>query len=90
VFPTDEYWLEVDEQGWLILPPEVREHYGIHPGAQIRLKEGLKSLHLQRPVTQLAKVYVEPISRCNLIYQNHYPFVECGPIPVSCDKAEKN
>jgi len=66
VFPTDEYWVDVDEQGRLILPPEVMEHYGIRPGAQIRLKEGQKSLRLHRPVTQLAKVYVELTSRCNL------------------------
>jgi MoaA/NifB/PqqE/SkfB family radical SAM enzyme len=66
VFPTDEYWVEVDEEGRLFLPPEVRERYGIRPGAQIRLKEGSKSLRLHRPITQLAKVYVELTSRCNL------------------------
>jgi MoaA/NifB/PqqE/SkfB family radical SAM enzyme len=32
----------------------------------VLLKEGTNSLHLQRPITQLAKVYVEPTSRCNL------------------------
>ena len=38
----------------------------MQPGAQMLVKEGSKSLHLHRPVTQLAKVYVEPTSRCNL------------------------
>jgi MoaA/NifB/PqqE/SkfB family radical SAM enzyme len=61
-----EHWITVDEQGRLLLPPDVAEHYGIQPGAQVLLKEDPKSLHLQRPVTQLAKVYVEPTSRCNL------------------------
>jgi MoaA/NifB/PqqE/SkfB family radical SAM enzyme len=32
----------------------------------MRLKESSKNLHLQRPITHLAKVYVEPTSRCNL------------------------
>ena len=56
----------MDEQGRLVLPPEVTEHYGIRPGAQIRMKEGSKSLRIHRPVSQLAKVYIEPTSRCNL------------------------
>ncbi len=64
--PNHEYWLEVDEQGRLVLPAEVMEHYGIRPGAQIRMKEGSKSLRIHRPVTQLTKVYVELTSRCNL------------------------
>jgi MoaA/NifB/PqqE/SkfB family radical SAM enzyme len=63
---NNEYWADVDEQGRLVLPPEVAEQYGIQPGTQILLQEGLNSLNLQRPVTQLAKVYVEPTSRCNL------------------------
>jgi MoaA/NifB/PqqE/SkfB family radical SAM enzyme len=66
VCPTDEYWIEVDEENRLILPPEVREHYGIRSGAQVLLKEGAKFLRLHRPISQLAKVYVEPTSRCNL------------------------
>ena len=66
MFPTNEYWVDVDEQGHLILPAEVAEQYGIQPGAQLLLKEGSKGLHLQRPITQLAKIYVEPTSRCNL------------------------
>jgi MoaA/NifB/PqqE/SkfB family radical SAM enzyme len=69
VFPTNEYWVEVDENGHLVLPPDVMEHYGIRPGAQIRMKAGSKSLRLHRPVTQLAKVYVELTSRCNLTCQ---------------------
>jgi len=62
----DEYWAVVDENDRLILPPAVREHYGFRAGAQVLIKEGSKGLHLHRPITQLAKVYVEPTSRCNL------------------------
>jgi MoaA/NifB/PqqE/SkfB family radical SAM enzyme len=66
VSPTDEYWVEVDEEGRLILSQEMKERYGIRPGAQMRIKEGSKSLRLHRSITQLAKVYVELTSRCNL------------------------
>lgn len=62
----NEHWIGVDEQSRLVLTPEVAEHYGIKPGAQMLLKEGSKGLHLQRPITQLAKVYIEPTNRCNL------------------------
>ena len=61
-----EYWIEIDEKGRVVLPPEVMERYGLQPGTQIRLKESPKSLQLQRPITQLVKVYVEVTSRCNL------------------------
>jgi MoaA/NifB/PqqE/SkfB family radical SAM enzyme len=57
---------QVDEEGRLVLPPEVASRYGLVPGAQVRLDEGANGLHLRRPVTQLAKVYVEPTNQCNL------------------------
>ena len=66
MIPNNEFWIDVDEEGRLILPPKVAEHFGIHPGAQILLKAGSKGLHVQRPITHLAKVYIEPTSRCNL------------------------
>jgi MoaA/NifB/PqqE/SkfB family radical SAM enzyme len=63
----NEHWINVDEQGRLILPQEVTELYGIRPGTQMLLKEESRNLQLQRPITHLAKVYIEPTSRCNLI-----------------------
>jgi len=63
---SNELWVEVDEKGRLVLPPEVAERYGMQAGAQMFLREGSKGLQLQRPITQLAKVYIEPTSRCNL------------------------
>jgi MoaA/NifB/PqqE/SkfB family radical SAM enzyme len=65
----NEHWVEADEQGRLILPPEVAEHFGIQPGAQILLEEGSKNITIQRPVSQLAKVYIELTNRCNLTCQ---------------------
>ncbi len=59
-------WAEVDENGRLVLPPEVAEQYGLHPGAKVRLDEGHNLVRMHRPVTQLTKVYIEPTVACNL------------------------
>ena len=59
-------WAEVDEQGRLILPPEVAQSYGLKPGSKVRLDEGENFVRMHRPVTQLKKVYIEPTVDCNL------------------------
>jgi AbrB family looped-hinge helix DNA binding protein len=66
VFPSKEYWVEVDEEGRLVLPPDVREQFGISPGSQLRVRKGAKTLRFHRPLSHLAKVYLELTSRCNL------------------------
>jgi MoaA/NifB/PqqE/SkfB family radical SAM enzyme len=66
VCPPKEYWLEIDKDGRMVFPPELRENYGLHAGAQVLLRENARFLHLQRPISHLAKVYLEPTSRCNL------------------------
>lgn len=59
-------WAEVDEQGRLILPPEVAQRYGLNPGSKVRLDEGQNFVRMHRPVTHLTKVYIEPTVACNL------------------------
>jgi len=59
-------WAEVDEQGRLILPPEVVKQYGLRPGAKVRLDEGTNFVRLHRPITHLTKIYIEPTVACNL------------------------
>lgn len=59
-------WAEVDEQGRLILPPEVAAQYGLNPGSKVRLDEGHNLVRMHRPVTHLTKVYIEPTVACNL------------------------
>ena len=59
-------WAHVDEQGRLILPAEWVKRYGFVPGAPVRIDEELNGLHLHRPITGLAKVYVEASGQCNL------------------------
>jgi MoaA/NifB/PqqE/SkfB family radical SAM enzyme len=56
----------VDEEGRLILPPQVAARHGLQPGAQLSFEEEVNGLHLCRPVTHLAKLYVEPTAWCNL------------------------
>src|SRR3990172_6030331 len=59
-------WAEVDEQGRLVLPPEVARQYGLNPGSKVRLDEGHNFVRMHRPVTHLTKVYIEPTVACNL------------------------
>jgi MoaA/NifB/PqqE/SkfB family radical SAM enzyme len=56
----------VDEKGRLVFPKEVTARYGLKPGAQVPIDERTDNLCLRRPVTQLAKVYIEPTNACNL------------------------
>ena len=59
-------WVEVDEQGRLVVPPEVAEKYGLKPGAKMRVEPNGHGFKMHRPVTQLTKVYIEPTVACNL------------------------
>lgn len=59
-------WAEVDEQGRLILDPAVAARYGLRPGARVRLDQEDNSIRLHRPVTHLAKLYIEPTNFCNI------------------------
>jgi MoaA/NifB/PqqE/SkfB family radical SAM enzyme len=57
---------KVDEEGRLILSPDLVSRYGLRPGMQILVDEKVNGLHLHQPVTHLAKVYIEPTNACNL------------------------
>ncbi len=59
-------WAEVDEQGRLVMPPEMVAQFGLAPGARLRVDHLENSMRLHRPVSQLAKVYIEPTNRCNI------------------------
>ena len=61
---SDVLWVEVDEDGRLVVPAEVVEAYGLGPGARARIELEKNNLRLHRPVTHLAKIYVEPTNRC--------------------------
>jgi MoaA/NifB/PqqE/SkfB family radical SAM enzyme len=57
----------VDEEGRLILPPDLVASYGLQPGTPVCIDPIEHGLSLRRPVTHLAKVYVEPTNQCNLV-----------------------
>jgi MoaA/NifB/PqqE/SkfB family radical SAM enzyme len=59
-------WAEVDETGRLVLPADVTAQYGLNQGAQVRIDQVDNYIRIHRPVTHLAKVYIEPTNKCNL------------------------
>jgi MoaA/NifB/PqqE/SkfB family radical SAM enzyme len=59
-------WAEVDAQGRLVMPPEIAARFDLKPGARLRVEDAANNLRLHRPVSQLAKVYIEPTNRCNI------------------------
>ncbi len=60
-------WIaQVDEKGRLVVPEEVAARFGWKPGALVELHEDGNELRLTRPVTSLARIYVELTNACNL------------------------
>jgi MoaA/NifB/PqqE/SkfB family radical SAM enzyme len=62
----DNKYIHVDRQGRLIIPAEVAARYGFKPGARVKFDQGPNSILLQRPISHLARVYIEPTTKCNL------------------------
>lgn len=60
-------WADVDDQGRLVLPKDLSLRYGLRPGARVRIDARENDLRFHRPITQLAKIYVEPTNRCNIV-----------------------
>ena len=58
--------VKVDEQGHLILPAEIVERFGLHPGASVLIEEGPNSFNIGRSAAALSKIYIEPTTLCNL------------------------
>jgi len=62
----EEFEGQIDESGRLILPDDIAARYGLKPGTEVRIGSNANGLRISRPVTHLAKVYIEPTNRCNL------------------------
>jgi MoaA/NifB/PqqE/SkfB family radical SAM enzyme len=60
-------WAQVDETGRLVLPAEITAQYGLNHGARVRIDQVDNYFRVHRPVTHLAKVYIEPTNKCNLV-----------------------
>ncbi len=61
-----EFEAQVDQEGRLVLPSELVKEFGLSQGIRVHFDKSIHGLHLQRPVTHLAKVYIEPTNACNL------------------------
>jgi len=60
-----DLYAQVDEEGRLVLSPELVFRYGIKPGGCVRVHEDTNGLHVCHP-SRLAKLYIEPTNQCNL------------------------
>ncbi len=56
----------VDKDGNVIIPQEIASRFGLVPNIDIFLDEGNNEIRILRPLTHLAKVYIEPTNLCNL------------------------
>ena len=56
----------VNDDGNPIIPADVARQYGIQPGGELFLDEKDDGIFLRRPISHLAKVYIEPTSKFNL------------------------
>lgn len=56
----------VDERGRLVLPEDVAHRFGLVSGEQVYFDVGADSIRLRRPLSNLARIYVEPTTRCNM------------------------
>lgn len=63
---SNDFEGEVDERGRLVLPEALAEKYHLKPGTRVRLEDNMNGVHLRRPVSHLARIYIEPTNRCNL------------------------
>jgi MoaA/NifB/PqqE/SkfB family radical SAM enzyme len=59
--------VRLDEQGHLVLPPELIERFGFIEGAAVRVEERGDELIFGRTASSLARLYVEPTTLCNLL-----------------------
>jgi MoaA/NifB/PqqE/SkfB family radical SAM enzyme len=58
-------YAQVDEEGRLILSPELASRYGVRPGTRILFEESSEGVHVHFPA-RLSKLYIEPTNQCNL------------------------
>ena len=64
--PEGSLTIEIDEAGRLAFPSEVATRFGLRPGTPVEIEDEAGCVRLRRPVTHLAKLYLEPTVRCNL------------------------
>lgn len=56
----------IDKDGNLVIPTELAKELGLEPGSRVKLSISSDHIVLHRPVTKIARLYIEPTTRCNL------------------------
>lgn len=64
-----EYQAFADENGQLVLPPEIIKILGIDAGANLRIVANKDRIEIYPNIHSLARIYIEPTSMCNLTCQ---------------------
>ena len=59
-------YAQVDDEGNLKIPAEVARAMGLRAGSRVKLSPLRDRLILHRPTAELARVYIEPTTACNL------------------------
>jgi MoaA/NifB/PqqE/SkfB family radical SAM enzyme len=59
-------YLTLDERGRIELPPDLAKAAGAAPGARLEVRERDGRLEMRPDVHSLARLYLEPTTRCNL------------------------
>ena len=58
--PPQVEWGAIDDEGRLVLSPEMRRSLGLEPGARMRIERDGNTLLLHRALGPLAKIYGPP------------------------------
>lgn len=59
-------YIRIEDDGSLRIPADVARAMGFTPGGRAKVRPCGEQLIVQRPTTELARVYVEPTTACNL------------------------
>lgn len=60
------HYARINEQGEVVLPPQVAKDLGIAPGDELRIESNGRGAHLHPSIHRLKRVYVEVTNQCNL------------------------
>jgi MoaA/NifB/PqqE/SkfB family radical SAM enzyme len=58
--------IKIAEDGCIKLPAELVKAFGLQAGSELVLERGQNEIRLMRPVSHLARVYIEPTNSCSL------------------------
>jgi MoaA/NifB/PqqE/SkfB family radical SAM enzyme len=64
--PPEKRFLTLDGQSRIVLPPDLVKAAGAAPGARLEVREKDGRLEIRPDIHSLARLYIEPTTRCNL------------------------